>query len=81
MNNIAILNEPIHKLEISNRTHQCLKWSSHYSRQINYIGTIGNLVALSAVQLLQLRNFGPTTLAEVEIALDKLGLKLSKQYL
>ena len=85
MNNVEILGENINRLNVSNRTRQFLKWGLggwHPSAKIRYnMVTIGDVVSRSGYELLKLRNFGPTTLVDVETALDKLGLKLSERYL
>jgi len=90
MNNVEILGENINRLNVSNRTHNCLcGWPKAAFGEIGYwrqggkqyITTIGDLVSHNSWELLQLKNFGPTTLIEVETALDKLGLKLSERYL
>ena len=59
---------PIEELELSVRSRNCLE-----AVELN---TIGDLVTKSGAELLKLRNFGKTSLAEVEGKLAELGLSL-----
>jgi DNA-directed RNA polymerase subunit alpha len=63
-----ILSTPIGDLALSVRAGNCLEAEN--------IDTIGDLVQKSEEELLQLRNFGRTSLTEVKEKLSELGLRL-----
>ena len=65
------LDEPIASLELSVRATNCLEMAK--------IETIGNLVALSESELLNLRSFGKTSLREVKRKLADMNLELGMQ--
>jgi len=64
----AALEKPLADLELSERTSMCLGREG--------IKTIGELVSRTAEELLAIRNFGRTSLAEVTEKLAGLGLRL-----
>ena len=43
------------------------------------VHTVGHLLALTLTDLLEIRRFGATSLADVEMALDQLGLELPRE--
>jgi len=64
----AALEKPVADLELSERTRMCLEREE--------IKTIGELASRTAEELLAIRNFGRTSLAEVTEKLARLGLGL-----
>lgn len=64
----ALLDQPLSSVELSVRASNCL--------EVAKIRTIGDLVRMSADELLRLRSFGRTSLAEVETLLRTHGLCL-----
>ena len=64
----AVLEKPVADLELSERTRMCLEREE--------IKTIGELASRTAEELLAIRNFGRTSLAEVTEKLAGLGLRL-----
>lgn len=66
----AKLSIPISDLNLSVRAAHCLENED--------IHTVGDLVSLTEEQLLQVRNFGRTSLEEVEEKLEQMGLSLCK---
>ncbi len=64
----AKLSTPIAELKLSVRATNCLESEN--------ITTLRELVSRSEDQLLEIRNFGDTTLTEVKQKLDELGLHL-----
>ncbi len=61
---------PLSELKLSARAMNCLQ-----NENLN-ISTVGQLVVLNEDQLLELRNFGDTSLAEVKHKLGEMGLRL-----
>ena len=43
------------------------------------VHTVGHLLTLTPTDLLEIRRFGATSLADVEMALDQLGLELPRE--
>ena len=68
INNSEQLNRPIHELELSIRSENCLLRGG--------INTIGDLLRKSREDLLKIRNLGRISLTEIEARLDSLGLVL-----
>ena len=64
----AKLNKPIADLRLSVRAQNCMD-SGH-------IGTVRDLVQNTEDQLMEIRNFGETTLVEIRQVLDEIGLHL-----
>jgi DNA-directed RNA polymerase subunit alpha len=62
------LNMPITELDLSVRASNCL--------EISGIATVGDLVAKTEEQLLEIKNFGKTTLREVKAKLAQLNLTI-----
>jgi len=67
----AKLSLPVSELEMSVRSSHCLDAEN--------IRTVGDLVAYSEEQLMEVRNFGQTSLDEVKAKLGELGLTLGMQ--
>jgi len=65
------LSRPVAELDLSVRASNCLEAGN--------IQTIGNLVAMTEDDLLEIKNFGKTSLKEVEARLAEIGLSLTKQ--
>ncbi len=65
---IGKLSMSIEELDLSVRSHNCL--------EAVHMKTVGDLVTKSGAELLKARNFGKTSLAEVEGKLAELGLSL-----
>jgi DNA-directed RNA polymerase subunit alpha len=65
----ALLDKPITELDLSVRSGNCL--------EAERIFTVGDLVRRSADELLAVRNFGKTSLTEIEAKLSELGLSLA----
>ena len=63
-----ILSRPISALDLSVRASNCMREEG--------IETVGELVRRSKDDLLQVKNFGKTSLREIEKKLDELGLTL-----
>lgn len=63
-----ILETPIEELELSTRTYNCLKKTK--------IFTVGDIIEKSAEELLEIRNFGETSLEEIRQKLKERNLKL-----
>ena len=63
-----LLNRPISELDLSVRASNCLSAEN--------IFTIGELVRLTEPEMLEIRNFGKTSLKEVQKKLEELGLGL-----
>jgi DNA-directed RNA polymerase subunit alpha len=63
-----ILSRPISTLDLSVRASNCMREEK--------IETVGELVRRSKDDLLQVKNFGKTSLREIEKKLDELGLSL-----
>ncbi len=66
----AILETPISDFELSIRSHNCLKQMD--------IHTLGNLLQTTASDLLSYKNFGETSLHEIETMLAQKGLRLGQ---
>jgi len=64
------LMEPIEQLELSVRSRKCLATLG--------IVTVGDLIAKTPDELLQVKNFGQTSLQEVQEKLQQLGLSLNE---
>jgi DNA-directed RNA polymerase subunit alpha len=64
----AVLSRPIAQLELSTRPRRAMEVLS--------VQTIGDLVKLTAQDLLACKNFGQTSLEEIRSKLSELGLKL-----
>jgi DNA-directed RNA polymerase subunit alpha len=64
----AVLNKPVSDLNLSVRARKCMNRLS--------ISTVGDLVQRTADELLEIKNFGMTSLNEVRDKLAQLGLKL-----
>ncbi len=64
-----VLSKPVSELELSVRARRCLQ-------RLN-VATLGDLVQLSESDLLETRNFGVTSLAEVRQRLAEHGLQLA----
>jgi DNA-directed RNA polymerase alpha subunit len=64
---------PIEDLKLSTRANNALKRKG--------IGTLATLLTYSNFDLLDIRNFGPNSLGEVQLALHLRGLKLRKERL
>ena len=62
------LNLPVEDLNLSVRSYNCLKREG--------IHTVGELVARSEEDLLDIRNFGSKSILEVKVTLHNLGLAL-----
>ena len=62
------LNTPIQELELSVRSSNCLESAD--------LQTIGELAKMTEADLLKIRSFGKTSLAEIRKKLDSLGLSL-----
>ncbi|MCC2592233.1 DNA-directed RNA polymerase subunit alpha [Tessaracoccus sp. OS52] len=62
------LNLPVEELDLSVRSYNCLKREG--------IHTVGELVARSEEDLLDIRNFGSKSILEVKVTLHNLGLSL-----
>jgi len=65
----AMLNRPVSELELSVRARRCLQ-------RLNVM-TLGDLIQHSEAELLATRNFGVTSLNEINSRLTELGLKLA----
>ena len=65
------LERPVAELDLSVRASNCLEAED--------IQTIGALVARSEAELLQIKNFGRTSLKEVEARLTEIGLSLKNE--
>lgn len=65
-----LLDLPISEYELSSRTRNSLK-------KMN-VNTLGDLVHLNEAELLSLKNFGDTALAEIKALLAKRGLRLGQ---
>jgi DNA-directed RNA polymerase subunit alpha len=63
-----ILSRPIGSLDLSVRASNCMREEK--------IETVGELVRRSKDDLLQVKNFGKTSLREIEKKLDELGIEL-----
>ncbi len=63
-----VLSKPIVELALSVRANNCL--------EAEKIFTVGDLIQRSEEDLLQLRNFGKTSLTEVKVKLTEMGLRL-----
>jgi DNA-directed RNA polymerase subunit alpha len=63
-----VLSTPISDLDLSVRSSKCMA-------QLD-VNTIGELCQLSETELLQMKNFGQTSLQEIKNKLAKLGLGL-----
>ena len=66
----AILDMPISEFELSVRSRNCL-------RQMN-IGTLGDLLNTTEMELLSYKNFGETSLAEIKALLDQKSLRIGQ---
>jgi DNA-directed RNA polymerase subunit alpha len=64
----AILNKPVSDLNLSVRARKCMNRLA--------INTVGDLIQRTADELLESKNFGVTSLAEVREKLNQLGLTL-----
>ena len=64
----AAMNKPISELNFSVRARKCMNRLS--------IGTVGELIQRTADELLEMKNFGQTSLVEVREKLVELNLKL-----
>ena len=64
----ANLDTPIEELDLSVRSYNCLKREG--------VHTVGELVARTESDLLDIRNFGQKSIDEVKIKLHQLGLSL-----
>jgi DNA-directed RNA polymerase subunit alpha len=64
----AAMNKPISELNFSVRARKCMNRLS--------ISTVGELIQRTADELLEMKNFGQTSLVEVREKLTELGLKL-----
>lgn len=64
------LSRPVAELDLSVRASNCL--------EADNIQTIGDLVAMDEDALLKIKNFGKTSLKEVEARLAEIGLSLTK---
>lgn len=64
----AVLNRPVSELNLSVRARKCMNRLG--------INTLGDLVGRTADELLESKNFGQTSLAEVRGKLSELGLNL-----
>ena len=64
----AKLNKPISELRLSVRAANCM--------EAGLIGTVRDLVQRTEDQLMEIRNFGETTLVEIRQVLDDMGLHL-----
>ena len=62
------MNKPISELNFSVRARKCMNRLS--------IGTVGELIQRTADELLEMKNFGQTSLVEVREKLVELNLKL-----
>ncbi|MEI7838028.1 MAG: DNA-directed RNA polymerase subunit alpha, partial [Planctomycetota bacterium] len=62
------LSMPIHELELSVRSSNCLEAAR--------IETVGQLVSLAEAELLKIRSFGKTSLREVKRKLEDIGMTL-----
>ena len=62
------LSMPVHELELSVRSSNCLEAAR--------IETVGQLVSLSEAELLKIRSFGKTSLREVKRKLEDVGMTL-----
>jgi DNA-directed RNA polymerase subunit alpha len=63
-----VLNRSVEELELSLRTHNCLKNAN--------IRTIGELVQKTEAEMLRTKNFGRKSLNEIKEALANMGLSL-----
>jgi DNA-directed RNA polymerase alpha subunit len=68
---VSVLETGVEALSLSVRAGNCFRRSS--------IVTIGDLVRKSEAELLKLRNFGITSLREVEAELSRMGLRLGME--
>jgi len=66
------LHRPVSELELSVRSRKCLQRLG--------IATIGELVQRSAAELMSIKNFGQTSLTEIERQLTQVGLSLRKPH-
>ncbi len=66
----AVLDTPVTDFELSVRSRNCL-------RQMN-IRTLGDLLTITEAELLSYKNFGETSLVEVQAMLDQKGLQLGQ---
>lgn len=66
----ALLDTPISEFELSVRSRNCL-------RQMN-IHTLGDLLRVTPVELLAYKNFGETSLHEIEAMLSQKGLRIGQ---
>lgn len=60
-----MLQTPIEKLQLSPRSHNCLKRAG--------INTVGDVVRMSEAELLRIRNFGQQSLEELRQRLHEHG--------
>jgi len=67
----ALLNKSISELDLSVRSSNCL--------EAERIFTVGDLIKKSESELMQVRNFGKTSLLEIKSKLQELGLSLADQ--
>ena len=65
------LTRPVAELDLSVRASNCLEAEN--------VQTIGDLVKMAEADLLKVKNFGRTSLREVEARLGEIGLSLSKE--
>lgn len=65
----AMLDKPIAELDLSVRSSNCLEAERIY--------TVGDLVRRSEAELMAIRNFGKTSMTEIQAKLEELGLSLA----
>jgi len=65
----GVLNLPIEQLDLSMRSYNCLKRQG--------VNTVGQLVACTEADLLNIRNFGAKSIEEVKDKLQAMGLSLA----
>ena len=65
----ALMDKNISELDLSVRSSNCLEAERIY--------TVGDLVSRSEVDLMQVRNFGKTSLTEIKAKLEEMGLGLA----
>ena len=60
-----MLRIPIEQLQLSPRSHNCLKYAG--------VNTVGDVVRMSEAELLRIRNFGGQCLEELRMRLHEQG--------
>lgn len=67
-----ILEKPLEELDLSVRPYNCLKRAG--------VNTVGDLVGMTEVELMRVRNLGKKSLDEIFAKLDEIGMELKSEY-